>query len=43
MNLSLHRLSMDCPWRIQKVARPARLRSYGATARQKHSRATREW
>ena len=23
MNLSLHRLSMECPWRIQKVARPA--------------------
>ncbi len=23
MNLSLHRLSMDCPWTRQKVARPA--------------------
>ena len=23
MNLRLHRLSMDCPWRIQKLARPA--------------------
>ena len=25
MNLRLHRLSMDCPWRIPKLARPAGL------------------
>jgi hypothetical protein len=25
VNMSPYRLSMDCPWRIQKVARPAGL------------------
>jgi hypothetical protein len=25
MNLSLHRLSMDCPWTIENMARPAGL------------------
>jgi hypothetical protein len=25
MNLRLHRLSMDCPWRVRKLARPAGL------------------
>ena len=25
MNLSLHRLSMDCPWPLRNVARPAGL------------------
>jgi hypothetical protein len=25
MNLSLHRLSIDCPWTLRKVARPAGL------------------
>jgi hypothetical protein len=25
MNLRPHRLSMDCPWQIEKVARPAGL------------------
>ena len=39
MNMSPYRLSMDCPWRIEKLARPARLRSIESSrtsARQKH-------